>query len=76
MIKTQIKLSVVTFPLVLTESFRNVRTVWRIGLLLGFVKPLQSTHSGLGLVKINSRNGISMPIEIIENATDKMINRK
>jgi len=70
------KLSVEILPLVLIESNKNVRIIFKTGLLVAFPVPVHPIHSGRGSLNINSRKGISIPTDTIENTTDRMINRK
>lgn len=75
-INKQIKPSVGIFPLLVTEPSKKVLIACITGLLLVSFIVLHPVHPGLGLVKISSRNGISMPMDTIEKTMLSKMKRK
>src|SRR5688572_17674749 len=75
-INTQMNPSVAIFPRRLIESNTKDLTDCMRGLLLCLPNVLQSIHSGLGLTKISSRNGINIPMDTIANTTLRRVNKK
>ncbi len=77
MIKEQIRPSVfnlpfISLPLSLILLNKKLRMYITIGLLVSFINPAAS----LSALKISSKKGISMPIETMENAMERIIKRK
>jgi hypothetical protein len=73
MIKTHIMLSVLSFPFCSIEAVRVFLIKLRTGLPDCFVNSESVPEPTLN---INSRKGISMPIDTIEKMMERTVNRK
>ncbi len=68
--------SVDNFPFCVMDCISQSLINCRAGLELPFESGLQATHCGSGLVKINCKKGINIPMDTMEKTILSSIKRK